>query len=128
MPQVQDPNVVDGWYMNVSKDAEGNELPWSSATISFKPGQVRFVPASARLESRSVNESFANALASGRLLGPVDSPGGFEVSEAVPAPASEPETEDESPADEQPEPEPEPVADEQPEAEESEDEDEDLGF
>lgn len=70
MPQVKNDNVVDGFYKNTAVNAEGQPRPLSLVTVSFKPGQVRFVPARMRLESRSVNNAFEQALASGNLIGP----------------------------------------------------------
>ncbi len=96
MPQVK-ANIIDGWYRNDSKDAKGNPRPWAAATLSFKPGEVRFVPARARLESRSVNQAFEVALAKGLLVGPsataaMDGAAApIEMTEPVKVPEPEPE-------------------------------------
>lgn len=89
MPQVK-ANIVDGWYRNDSKDAQGNPRTWSAATLSFKPGEVRFVPARARLESRSVNQAFEVALAKGLLVGPAATAAMDGAAAPEPAPAPEP--------------------------------------
>lgn len=127
MPQVRDPKLVDGFYKNASKDADGNDAPWSAATLSFRPGQVRFVSAAARAQSRSVNRAFELALANGRLAGPFataeEAAGGSSKPAPVPAPAPEPEPEAvEEPPAAAPEPEPAPAeeAPEEPAAAEDE--------
>lgn len=75
MPQVKD-NIEDGWYQNLAKNSAGEPRPWGAATVSFKPGAVRFVPAALRKESRSVNDAFVAGLANGSLVGPAPAASG----------------------------------------------------
>ena len=101
MPQVK-ASVVDGWYRNDAKNAAGEPRVWSAATLTLKPGEVRFVPARSRLESRSVNQAFDVALAKGFLVGPsptskMDGVASAPAPEEAPAeePVVEPEVEEE---------------------------------
>jgi hypothetical protein len=104
MPQVKS-NVIDGWYRNDAKNAAGDPRSWSAATLTFKPGEVRFVPARARLESRSVNQAFEVALSKGLLVGPSATAAmdGAAAPEIKKPEAVEPETPAEEPAVEEPE-------------------------
>lgn len=67
MPQVRDKTLQDEWYVNQAKTADGTLRPLSLGTITFKPGQERFIHARARAESRSTNQAFEQALANGSL-------------------------------------------------------------
>ena len=99
MPQVK-ANVVDGWYRNDAKNAAGEPRVWSAATLTFKPGEVRFVPARARLESRSGNQAFEVALAKDLLVGP-SATAKMDGVAAAPEPKKTPKPE--APAVEEPE-------------------------
>lgn len=66
MPQVK-ADIKDNWYVNQAKDAEGKPRELSLGTVTFAPGQERFVSAQLLLESRFTNDSFQKALDSGNL-------------------------------------------------------------
>lgn len=106
MPQVIK-KVESGWFKNVAKNAYGNPRPLTlGATMSFKPGQERFLRASVLTQSRATMQAFENALARGNL---VEVKAGVEpevepvVEEPVVEPVvEEPEVEIREPAVEEP--------------------------
>lgn len=66
MPQVRK-EIADHWYLNSAQDANGQPKPLTLGTITFGPGQRRFVASRILLESRHTLQSFETALANGRL-------------------------------------------------------------
>ena len=85
MPQVKDPNVKDGWYVNMAMH-EDKPRPLSlGAVYTLKPGQEKFLRAEMILQSRATYSAFKAALANGNLV----------PKNAAPVPVSEPEPEPE---------------------------------
>jgi hypothetical protein len=68
MPQVKDNAIKDAWYENKAKKEDGTPRLLNLGTITFKPGQKRFVRAISRLSSRFTNTAFVDALANGNLV------------------------------------------------------------
>jgi hypothetical protein len=109
MPQVRNEDVVDGFYRNCATDADDKPRAWGAATVNFKPGQVRHVPAAMRMQARSVNDAFKAALANGSLQGPAASADGpwtgvAPAPKPVEPPAPPAEDPEPPPAEEDPEP------------------------
>ena len=66
MPQVKS-NVESAWYVNRAEDVEGEPRSLTLGTITFAPGQKRFIEARVLLESRHTHERFCTALDNGNL-------------------------------------------------------------